>query len=413
MARPLLPLGQHGRVKRTEIAQGVWVAKARVRDFDGVTRLVERRTPVGVDDRYGAGAERELLAAIGDRTSPGADDLGSESLISLLWEVYRAHLVDQERTLRTLDRYDYVAVKITSAFGNVCIREATTQKLNKFIQAVKENNGPSVAKTAKVLLSGMFGLAVQYGAATINPVREVSRVSAKAKSARALTPDDLQALLRGVMTSRRLLPAMPGAARSSTTTTISGYCRDADLADPVVMFAATGCRISELLGLRWSDVDLMAGTVSITGKVIRAKGRGLIRENTTKTEAGERVLPLPPFAVAMLLRRQVGAEPNPHDVVFPSEVGTLRDPDGMSRQWRRVRDALGFEWVVTHSFRKTLATMIDAAGLSARVGADHLGHRQVSMTQNVYMGRGQVHREVASVVQGVAGAAVSWDQSVG
>jgi len=42
--------------------------------------------------------------------------------------------------------------------------------------------------------------------------------------------------------------------------------------DVVTMFAATGCRISEVLGLRWSDVNLEAKTVSITGQGDRRKG---------------------------------------------------------------------------------------------------------------------------------------------
>lgn len=54
--------------------------------------------------------------------------------------------------------------------------------------------------------------------------------------------------------------------------------------------------------------------------------------------------------------------------------------------------------VTTHSFRKTLATLIDESGLSARVGADHLGHSKVSMTQDVYMARGKVHTQVADVL---------------
>jgi integrase len=54
--------------------------------------------------------------------------------------------------------------------------------------------------------------------------------------------------------------------------------------------------------------------------------------------------------------------------------------------------------VTTHSFRKTLATLIDEGGLSARVGADHLGHSKVSMTQDVYMTRGKVHTEVADLL---------------
>jgi integrase len=52
----------------------------------------------------------------------------------------------------------------------------------------------------------------------------------------------------------------------------------------------------------------------------------------------------------------------------------------------------------THSFRKTVATLIDEEGLSARIGADHLGHSKVSMTQDRYMSRGRVHSEVAALL---------------
>jgi integrase len=54
--------------------------------------------------------------------------------------------------------------------------------------------------------------------------------------------------------------------------------------------------------------------------------------------------------------------------------------------------------VTSHSFRKTVATMIDDAGLSARIGADRLGHAKVSMTQDRYMRRGKVHAEVAALL---------------
>jgi len=52
----------------------------------------------------------------------------------------------------------------------------------------------------------------------------------------------------------------------------------------------------------------------------------------------------------------------------------------------------------THSFRKSLATLIDDEGLSARIGADQLGHTNISMTQDRYMSRGRVHPQVADLL---------------
>jgi hypothetical protein len=49
--------------------------------------------------------------------------------------------------------------------------------------------------------------------------------------------------------------------------------------------------------------------------------------------------------------------------------------------------AAGFGWVTSHIYRKTVATLMDEAGLTARQAADQLGHAKVSMTQESYLGR--------------------------
>lgn len=52
-------------------------------------------------------------------------------------------------------------------------------------------------------------------------------------------------------------------------------------------------------------------------------------------------------------------------MIFCSTAGTLRDPNNFNKQWRQVRGSLGAADVTTHSFRKSLATLIDDEGLSA------------------------------------------------
>ncbi len=66
--------------------------------------------------------------------------------------------------------------------------------------------------------------------------------------------------------------------------------------------------------------------------------------------------------------------------------------------WPNFRDELGVPELTTHSFRKTVATLVDDAGFSARIGADHLGHAKVSMTQDRYMSRGRMHPAVAQLL---------------
>jgi integrase len=85
-------------------------------------------------------------------------------------------------------------------------------------------------------------------------------------------------------------------------------------------------------------------------------------------------------------------------MIFPSTAGTWRDPDNFRARWREVRDALGVPDATSQSFRKTVATLIYDGGLSARIGADHLGHTRISMTQDKYLARGRVHTAVADIL---------------
>jgi integrase len=218
-----------------------------------------------------------------------------------------------------------------------------------------------------------------------NPVRDVQMIRSKKRpqGAKALTADELRELLAKL--------------RDSET------CRKRDLVDPITVLIATGLRRSELLALRWSDFDANAGTISVTGKVVCLKGTGLQRVDEAKTDAGLRTIPLPSFAIAVLTERRKTPYLGEQAVIFPSTSATLRDPDNFARQWREARDELGVPDVTSHSFRKTVATLIDHEGLSARIGADHLGHTHVSMTQDRYVARGRVHTQVADLLDRTVG----------
>lgn len=183
----------------------------------------------------------------------------------------------------------------------------------------------------------------------------------------------------------------------------SEVCRAADLVDPITVFIATGLRRSELLALRWEDSDEESGMMTVSGKIARIQGEGLKRLDSGKTASSERTIALPGFAVTALVERRGRPFWGEQRMIFPSSVGTCRDPDNFNKQWRKVRDDLGVPDVTSHSFRKSVATMIDDAGFSARIGADQLGHAKVSMTQDRYMRRGKIHAEVAALL----------DQSIG
>ncbi|EWM12908.1 tyrosine-type recombinase/integrase [Kutzneria sp. 744] len=85
--------------------------------------------------------------------------------------------------------------------------------------------------------------------------------------------------------------------------------------------------------------------------------------------------------------------------VFPNTLGGLRDKHNTLARWRDFRARAGYPWVTFRTFRRSVATILDDAGLTARQIADQLGHAKVSTTQDVYMGRRVTSRRAADALE--------------
>jgi len=363
------------------------LARCRFRDLDGVTRRVERMTPAGIADEYGARAEEALRDAIGGRRPPGTGSIsGTTTLGDLLTRYIERCRQDDDLAPKSVDTYAATIDTVRPRLADIRVSEAAPGLLDEILRGIRRDHGATRERHTKVALNSVLTDAVLAGAIAANPVRELRRRRSRktdVKGAPALGVDQVRALLAAVAESE--------------------VCEQKDLRDPVILLAATGLRRSELLALRWEDINLDERVATVSGSVVRLKGVGLVRQDTTKG-GGERSISLPQFALDALHRRKGGRQgPNSVGVIFPSSTGTLRDPDNFGKQWREVRDSLGLPDVSSHSFRKTVATLIDDSGLSARIGADQLGHVRPSMTQDVYMSRGQVHTEVADVLDKAVG----------
>lgn len=147
-------------------------------------------------------------------------------------------------------------------------------------------------------------------------------------------------------------------------------------------------------------VDLEASVLEVNGTVVRLRGQGAVLQERTKSDAGWRVIALPDHVVELCRRRMGMAWPNNElGLLFPTAMGAVRNPSNVQRGLRAVLDRIGgYDWVVPHTFRKTVATRLDDAGLSARQIADHLGHAKPSMTQDTYLGRAVASAEAAKTL---------------
>jgi integrase len=372
MGRPPLPVGTYGKIDFLTIKRGHVRARARYRDYDGVVRPVTR---------YGASrprAEAALKEALRDRVSPLTGHIDQESRLSKVADVWLDEVNGRDLATATKELYaDMVERHIVPGLGALRLREITVPVIDRFIKITSSRSRPGTAKTARSVLSGMLGLAVRHGALTTNPVRDIARISRPRKHVRALTKDEVAKL-------RAALHADDAALLL-------------DLADLVDFMLGTGLRIGEACAVRWSAIDLAAGVLEVNSTVVRTKEHGLVVQERPKSAAGWRVIALPQSIVEMLRRRQGGGAPM-SAVVFRSSLGQIRDRSNTTGDLRRALDRTGFDWVSSHTFRKTVATRLDDAGLTARQIADHIGHARPSLTQDVYLGRKVVTSQAASVL---------------
>jgi integrase len=151
-----------------------------------------------------------------------------------------------------------------------------------------------------------------------------------------------------------------------------------------------------------TSFDAEAKELVMSGNLIRPRGLGPVR-NDGKTEAARRTIQLPDWCVTMLVdRRAKLGEFDPEQPIFANSRGGYLNASNLNnRHWQPFRQRAGYAWVTFHTLRKTVATLLDEAGLIARQIADILGHAHPSMTQNTYLGRGQVSRDGANALNRV------------
>lgn len=139
-----------------------------------------------------------------------------------------------------------------------------------------------------------------------------------------------------------------------------------------------GIRQGEALALRWSDVDLDAGTLEITRSLIRVPGQGL-RFDTPKSANSVRLLPLPRVALARFKLAHALDEPDADALIF-HRGGQPLDHRADWQAWRDMLDDLGIERATLHAARNTAASLLESAGVPARVVMQILGQGSLAVT---------------------------------
>jgi integrase len=175
--------------------------------------------------------------------------------------------------------------------------------------------------------------------------------------------------------------------------------------------ALTGLRRGEVAGLRWGGIDLDARTLQISSTRLRF-GKNLIEE-TPKSRAGRRTLPIPDHLAATLRSARaiqaadklaLGEEYKTSGFVVVNELGDALSPHALTSRWARMLKAAGVRHIRFHDARHTCGTLMHLEDVPIALISAWLGHASKAFTMATY---------VHSQPEALATAAQSFSKVVG
>jgi integrase len=176
-------------------------------------------------------------------------------------------------------------------------------------------------------------------------------------------------------------------------------------------------RRGELAGLRWEDLDLASGSLTVNRATVVAAGKAV--ESEPKTSRGRRRMALDPLTVEQLKawrKRQreeqfaIGDGWQGDGRVFVWPDGSALHPNVITRSFGRLVERAELPELTLHGLRHSWATSALVAGVPVKVVSDRLGHSSARITLDVYTA--SVPSLDAEAADLVAGLFVSRDQSV-
>jgi len=327
------------------------------------------------DRRHVSGTRRadvvaKVRALEAKRDAGTAEAAGRAPTVGDWLDHWLEHIASRRVRARTLESYEaLVRLHLRPGIGHHRLDRLQPEHLEQLYGSLLEDKGLSPATVLRLhrVLSRALRVAMQRGKIARNVATLVDPPAVKRPTtALPLTVDE----------ARRVLKAAE-QARNSARWTVA---------------LAVGLRQSETLGLRWSDVDLDVGTLTVRRGLHRVAGKGLVYEEP-KAERSRRTLALPaPLVMALRRHRGVQLEERQaagslweeHDLVFAQVNGRPLDKRSDWEGWKALLTRAGVREVRLHDGRHTAATLLLSEGVHPRVVMELLGHAQMRTTTDTY-----------------------------
>jgi integrase len=304
---------------------------------------------------------RTAMAAVlrGERT-PDQRRTTAAWLETWLEATVRPHLRSQtvESYEATIRRY------IAPSIGRVPVARLTPDDVTRMLADVKRRGlTPRTQRYALTVLRAALQRGLEAGVVTRNVAKLVHPPKQDREERRPFTVEQVAALFEA--------------------------SADDPIGPLVVLSASTGLRQGEALGLRWDDIDLEAGVLSVR-HTLDVTTRQLA---PTKTDRSRRVIHLPAVALAAIReqrRRQLedrlraGARWHGDGFVFASKLGTALDARNVIHRYHAIRERAGLPNLPWHHLRHFAATALLEAGEDLFVVSRILGHTSIATTASFY-----------------------------
>lgn len=354
------------REKRPNGQGGIWYSqtegrwRAQYTDLQGGNRNLSAKTEMEVT--------RKLDEAIAKRDAGVLGGLPSKTPTLGEWLDHWLTTQDHLKP-RTLERYGFdIEKRIKPLLGNTRLDKTSPVQIEGAYRKLLERLSPSTVAHVHAVLRTAYKDAYRLGLVTTNVM---DRVRAPRIERQEITPMPLDQAKHVLDAARAHGPL--------------AYARWA-------LALRWGPRQGEVLGLRWCDVDLKTGKVSIRQAAQRQKGKGIVFV-TPKSRAGRRSFILDDDTRrALITWRKVQAEERlasvdwtDHDLIFTTRNGGPIEPGNDSRLWKRLLTDAGIRSFRIHDARHTAATYLLECGVTERAVMEILGHSQISLTMNTYV----------------------------
>jgi integrase len=323
------------------------------------------------------GAKRDAQRALRDALTAIDSGTYADPTKMTLTAWLEQWLVEAKGTVgrKTWERYSEITkVHLMPALGTISLAKLAPVHVQAYYADAlasgrKSGNGGLSAQTvvhhARVL-STALRRAKALRLISNNPVEDTSQPRVERREIEVLEPTEAAALLAAARRNRMF---------------------------PIIFLAlATGLRRGEILGLRWSDVDMSRHVLTVAQSLEQTSAGGLVLK-APKTKRSRRTIALSPALVEELTshranqaaeRLALGMGRDPGGLVFTNIDGGPLRPDGITWRFAKLVKLAKVKRISFHSLRHTHATDLLRAGVHPKIASERLGHSSVAVTMDIY-----------------------------